>query len=89
MLDHKLKIILFWRGNCYIGAFPKLSRTFIEFSESDKSDKSLKHESSSDSVSQMFLTGVVVASWSLTQEVAGSIQFTVISNIFVTELILE
>ena len=33
----------------------------------------------------MCLTGAVVASWSLTQEVAGSSPFTVMTNIFVTE----
>ena len=38
-----------------------------------------------DPVSHMSLPGVVVASWSLTQEVAGSSPFTVITNIFVTE----
>ena len=38
-----------------------------------------------DSVSHMCLAGAVVASWSLTQEVAGSSPFTVMTNIFVTE----
>ena len=38
-----------------------------------------------DPVSQMCLTGTVVASWSLTQEVAGSSPFTVMTNIFVTQ----
>ena len=33
----------------------------------------------------MCLAGTVVASWSLTQEVAGSSLFTVMTNIFVTE----
>ena len=33
----------------------------------------------------MCLAGTVVASWSLTQEVAGSNPFTVMTNIFVTE----
>ena len=33
----------------------------------------------------MCLAGAVVASWSLTQEVAGSGPFTVMTNIFVTE----
>ena len=38
-----------------------------------------------DPVSDMCLAGTVVASWSLTQEVAGSNHFTVMKNIFVTE----
>ena len=38
-----------------------------------------------DPVSHMCLAGAVVASWSLTQEVAGSSPFTVMTNIFVTE----
>ena len=33
----------------------------------------------------MCLAGVMVASWSLTQEVEGLNPFTVITNIFVTE----
>ena len=33
----------------------------------------------------MCLSGAVVASWSLTQEVAGSSHFTVMTNIFLTE----
>ena len=33
----------------------------------------------------MCLAGAVVASWSLTQEVAGSSLFTVMTNIFLTE----
>ena len=33
----------------------------------------------------MCLAGTVVASWSLTQEVAGLGPFTVMANIFVTE----
>ena len=39
-----------------------------------------------DSASQMCLAGTVVASLSLTQEVAGSSPFTTMTNIFVTEL---
>ena len=38
-----------------------------------------------DPVSHVCLAGAVVASWSLTQEVAGSSTFTVMTNIFVTE----
>ena len=37
-----------------------------------------------DPVSNLCLAGAVVASWSLTQEVAGSSPFTVITNILVT-----
>ena len=39
-----------------------------------------------DPVSHMCLAGSVVASWSLTQEAAGSSPFTVMANIFVTEI---
>ena len=35
--------------------------------------------------SHVCLSGTVVASWSLTQEVAGSSPFTVMTNIIVTE----
>ena len=38
-----------------------------------------------DPVSHMCLAGAVVASWSLTQEVAGSSPFTVMRIIFVSE----
>ena len=38
-----------------------------------------------DPVSHLCLAGAVVASWSLTQEVAGSSPLTVMTNIFVTE----
>ena len=38
-----------------------------------------------DSVSHVCLAGIEVASWSLTQEVAGLSPFTVMTNIFVTE----
>ena len=40
-----------------------------------------------DPVSHMCLAGAVVASWSLTQEVASSNPFTVMTNIFVTEFV--
>ena len=39
-----------------------------------------------DPTTHMCLAGVVVASWSLTQEVAGSNPFTVMKIIFITEL---
>ena len=38
-----------------------------------------------DPVSHMCLAGTVAASWFLTQEVAGSSPFTVMTNIFVSE----
>ena len=38
-----------------------------------------------DPVSRMCLAGAVAASWPLTQEVAGLNNYTVITNIFVTE----
>ena len=34
----------------------------------------------------MYMSGAVVASWSLTHEVAGSSPFSVMTNIFVTEI---
>ena len=58
-----------------------MEQEFIEFSECDKS---LKHKLGSvfkDPVSHMCLAGPVVASWSLTHEVAGLSSFTVITNI--------
>ena len=39
-----------------------------------------------DPVSYVYLAGTVEASWSLTQKLAGFIPFTVMTNIFVTEL---
>ena len=54
-----------------------MEEKFSEFSEFRESDKPLKNELS--------LTFAVVASWSLTQEVAGFNPFTVMTNIFVTE----
>ena len=38
-----------------------------------------------DSIFHMCPAGAVLSSWSLTQEVAGSSPFTVMTNIFVTE----
>ena len=38
-----------------------------------------------DPVCHMCLAGTVVASWSLTQEMAGSSPFAVMANIFVNE----
>ena len=42
-----------------------------------------------DPVSHMCLAGALVASWSLTQEVAGSSPFTVMTNTFVTENLVK
>ena len=53
-----------------------------EFSKFRESDESLNNP---DHVSHTCLAGAVVASWSLTQEVAGLSPFTVMTNIFVTE----
>ena len=39
-----------------------------------------------DPASHICLAGAVVSSWSLTQEVAGSSSFTVMTNIFVAKL---
>ena len=52
-----------------------MKQKFTEFSEFTESIKS------------MCLAGAVVASWSLTQDVAGSNPLTVIKNILVTECI--
>ena len=51
-----------------------MDQKFSEFSEFRESDKTLKHElvQFKDPVSHMCRSGAVVASWSLTQEGAGS-----------------
>ena len=49
---------------CVIMEFSLNGTGIHELSEFRESDKSLKH-------SHMFLSGTVVASWSLTQEVVG------------------
>ena len=51
-----------------------------ELSEFYESDKSLKHELGSI-VSHVWLAGAVVAPWPITQEVADSHPFTVMTNI--------
>ena len=73
-----------------IAVFLNWSRTFIEFSEFREwreSDKSLKHELGSTlrSCLHMCLAGTVGTSLSLTQEVASSSPYAVMTNIFVTE----
>ena len=57
-----------------------MGQEFTEFTEFRESDKSLKHE-----LGSMCLAGAVVASWSVTQGMAGSSSFTVMINIFVIE----
>ena len=63
-----------------------MEKEFSEFSKSDKSFQSMNWNRFKDSVSDRCLAGSVVASWFLTQEVAGSNPFTVMTNIFVNEL---
>ena len=67
----------------------KMAEKFNEFSEFKESDKSRKHDLEltqfDDSVSHMRLVRAVVASWSLTHEVAGLNPFTIMITIFVTE----
>ena len=58
-----------------------MGRTFSEFRESDKS---LNCNQFRDPVSYMCFAGVVVACWSLTQEMASSSPFAVMTKIFVT-----
>ena len=57
---------------------------FSEFSEFKESNKSLKHDLAQfeDPVFHMCLTAIMVASQSLTQEMAGLSPFTVMTNIF-------
>ena len=64
----------------YYWDFPLVEQEFSEFGESDKS---LKHEMGSikHPVCHMCLSGAVVASRSLTQEVAGLSPFTTMTNI--------
>ena len=54
----------------HTGVFPKWSVPFTEFREFDNHG-SMNWDQFKDSVSYMCLAGTVVASWSLTQEVAG------------------
>ena len=68
-----------------IGDFPILSRTFTEFSKfrESKNHFSMIGAQFKDPVSTLSYAGAVVASWSLTQEVAGSSPFyCVMTNIF-------
>ena len=59
-------------------------REFSEFGKLRESNESLRHELGQfkDPVSDMCLAGAMVAFWSLTQDVAGSNPFTVMTNIF-------
>ena len=54
-----------------MGIFPKWSRTFSEISELIN-HRSMNWTKFINPASHMCFTGVVVASWSLAQEVAGS-----------------
>ena len=62
---------------------------WAEFSELRETDNhwSMNWPQFKDTVSHMCLAGAgaVVASWSFTQQVAGSSPFTVMTNIFVTK----
>ena len=53
-----------------------------------ESDKSLKHKLGQfkDPVCHMCFTGAVAAPWSVMQEMAGCSPFTVMNNIFCSEL---
>ena len=54
---------------------------FSKFNKFRESGNLPKHELGL--ISHVCLAGIVVASWSLRQDVAGSIPFTVMTNIFV------
>ena len=62
-----------------------MEENFSECSEFKESDKSRKHELEliqfDDSVSHIRLVGAVVASWSLTHEMAGLNPFTIMITI--------
>ena len=64
-----------------------MEQEFGEFSEFRESDKyrSINRSQFKDPVSHLCFAGAVVASQSLTQEVAGSNPFTVMTNAFVNE----
>ena len=78
--DHwfKLSTIQTW-------TFPKWNRNSVN-SRNLINQYSMNWSPLKDPVSDMCLTGTMVASWSPTQEVSGSSPFTVMTNIYVTEL---
>ena len=59
----------------------------VELSLNSANSENLKNHwvQFKDPVSHMCLAGTLISLWSLTQEVAGSSHFTVMSNIFVSE----
>ena len=89
------------RKELYVGLLLNGSKEIIIFSvgaelslnsvNSVNSENLINHQSMNwaqfkDPVSHMCLAGTVGASWSLTQKMASSSPFTVMTNIFVTEL---
>ena len=70
-----------------IGFFPKWNRNSLNSANSGNliNHLNMNWAKIKDPVSHMCLTGAVVASWSLTQEVEVLNLFTVMTNIFVTE----
>ena len=61
-----------------------MEQEFTEFRESDKS-LNMNWSQFKDPVSHMCLAGVAVVFWSLTQKIALSSHFSVMTNLFVTE----
>ena len=76
------KVIL----NITNGVVPKWKRNSVNSGNLVNHLQSMNWNQFKDSVSDRCLAGSVVASWFLTQEVAGSNPFTVMTNIFVNEL---
>ena len=70
-----------------IGDFPKWNRNSVNSANSRNliNNISMKCGKFKDPVSHMCLAGTMVASWSLTQEVAGLNSFTAMTFILVTE----
>ena len=71
----------------FIGVFSKWNRNSLNLANSANliNHWSMNWAQFKDPASHLCLAGAVVASWSLTQDVAGSSPFTVMTNIFVTE----
>ena len=61
-----------------------MEQEFSEFRETDKS-RSMNLSQFKDLASHMCLAGMVVASWFLTTEVAGSNPLTIMTDISITE----
>ena len=66
------------------GVFPKWNENSVNATNSGTltNHYSMNQGQFKDSVSHMCLAGTVVASWSLTQVMAGPSSFTVMTNIF-------